>query len=129
VADEVAERGTRAVGVLVGVDKSTVARWGSDLRAWPADALLALADAAPAVATALRGCEPAAAGRADRALADAHATLCVLGEEVAALAADVADGAVTPAEARDGRTKIRTLLAHLRRLDADYAALAAQGER
>lgn len=128
IADEVAERGTRAIGAMVGVDKSTVCRWGSDLRAWPADAMLALAEHAPAVADALHQAQPQP-GSPRHAINEAHATLRVLGEEVAALAQDVADGEVTPREAAAGRRKIRDVMAHLRRLDADYAAIEACASR
>lgn len=129
VADAVADRGTRAVGNVVGADKSTVSRWGSDLHAWPADALLAIAhtDAGvrDALLTGLAG--QAAPVRSSDVMRDTHAAISAMGAEVALLAADVADGDVSQAEAKAGRPKIRELMAMLRKLDADFAAIEKGG--
>lgn len=125
LSDAVADRGTRVVGNLVGADKSTVSRWGSDLRSWPADALLAVAHADDAVRAVL---VEAFSGtplppRTTDAVRDVHATIAALGAEVSLLAGDVADGDVSAREAANGRPKIRELMSLLRKLDADYAAI------
>jgi len=126
VASAVEDRGQRAVGAVVGHAGSTLSRWGADLGAWSASALLALAaddaEVRDVMARALSDGEP------PRRMGDAVRESCgaIAGMSLAAahLATDLADGRIDAAEARARRPEIRALLNSLRQLDAALASTA-----
>ena len=111
----VEDKGTRAVGSLVGHDKSTVARWGADLSAWSAAAVLTLAAHAPQLR---RSITEALCGQDG----SDPATALVMTAE--GMAGELLDGRTTVRDAADRLQRIDAALAQLKALRADYAALA-----
>jgi hypothetical protein len=121
--------GERAVGASIDVARSTLQGWKSDLRSWPADKLLELADAYPevkaSVLDALAG--SAVCGRASDATRDGFGVMVSGNKALGGLATDLADGTLTPAEARARLPELREHLAQVRRLILDAEAVAAVG--
>jgi len=125
-----AERAHTALGESLGCAGTTVSRRGDDLHAWPADDLLALAaqDQAlgEAVVELLTGETPGPAGSSVRAVPHLLGELAWVGEWTQATAAALADGRITPAEARALQALLRAHRPHLAQLDADLTAIAGR---
>jgi hypothetical protein len=123
------DHGQRAVGERIDVARSTLQTWGTDIRSWPADKLLEAADAFPevraALLDALAGATPT--GRSADATRDAFGVMVSGNRTMAALATDLADGSLSPAEARARLPELREHLAQVRRLILDAEAVAACG--
>lgn len=129
VAAAVEDHGTRGIAEMVGAGKSSVARWGDDLGAWSATALLTLAqrddEVRAAVLDLLAGTE--IRGRAGDATRDGFGVLVAGNKALANLSADLADGSLSPAEARARLPELRECIAQLRRLVLDAEAIAGAG--
>lgn len=124
VVAAVEDHGQRAVGHMVGHAGSTLSRWGGDLGAWSASALLALALADDSVRAELLAALADDAQR-PQPRGDAPRTACAAIADMSAmaghLAADLADGRISPHEAAARRPEIRALIEGLRRLDRSLA--------
>lgn len=129
VASAVEDRGQRSVGLIVGHAGSTLSRWGADLSAWSASALLALAAEDAEVRDVLVRSLSADA-EAPRRLGDAVRESCTamatMSEITSHIARDLADGRISDDEARARRPEIRHLIHHLRQLDAAMAVAAGE---
>lgn len=123
------DHGQRVVGDRIDVARSTLQAWGTDIRAWPADKLLESADAFPEVRAAILDAIAGAAphGRSADATRDAFGVMVSGNRALAALATDLADGQLTPAEARAQLPELREHVAQVRRLILDAEAVAACG--
>jgi hypothetical protein len=123
------DNGQRAVGERIDVAKSTLGSWGTDIRSWPGDKLLEAGNAYPevrsAILDALAGATPA--GRSGDATRDAFGVMVSGNRTMASLATDLADGVLSPSEARARLPELREHLAQVRRLILDAEAVAAVG--
>jgi hypothetical protein len=123
------DHGQRAVGDRIDVARSTLQDWGTDIRAWPADKLLEAADAFPevraAILDAIAGTAPH--GRSSEATRDAFGVMVSGNRTMASLATDLADGNLSPTEARARLPELREHVAQVRRLILDAEAVAACG--
>jgi hypothetical protein len=125
----ISDHGQRAVGERIDTARSTLGDWGTDIRNWPADRLLVMADAYPEVRAAIldsiAGTAPI--GRGGDATRDAFGVMVSGNRTMAALATDLADGSLSPAEARARLPELREHLAQVRRLILDAEAVALCG--
>lgn len=123
------DAGVRAVGEVIDVAKSTLGDWRTDIRAWPADKLLELGAAYPEVRRAIDDAMDGAAPRPQpsNATRDAFGVMVSGNKALAGLATDLADGTLSPAEARARLPELREHLAQVRRLILDAEAVANCG--
>ncbi len=130
VAYAVGEIGQRPLGRRLGTSGNTVARWGEDLHAWPADCFLDLALHVPEIKEAigayfdgreLEQGEPIAATRAIFATIEDSAKL------IHEASKDLADGHLDQAEARRLLPILETLHALLGQSAIPNVRAAAHG--
>ena len=118
----------RQLGARLGIAGTTVARRGADLEQWPARDLIELAATHPPLALALvacmRGEDRPETGRPTRAISALLAEMREDGELVATISAALADGRISPAEARDIAGRLRARRDHVDRLLLDLDALS-----
>jgi hypothetical protein len=123
------DNGQRAVGERIDVAKSTLGDWGTDIRSWPGDKLLELSAAFPevgrAVIDALAG--EAQQGRASDATRAGFGAIVSGNTAMAGIATDLADGTLSPREARGRLPALREARRDLDRLILDAEAVAAAG--
>lgn len=121
------DNGQRVVGERIDVAKSTLGDWGTDIRSWPADKLLEAGNCYPEVRAsildAMAGATPS--GRGADATRDAFGVMVSGNKALASLATDLADGVLSPSEARARLPELREHLAQVRRLILDAEAVAA----
>lgn len=120
-----ADHSQTAVGDLLGVAGTTIGRRADDLHAWPADDLLRLAVQSPDIAQAINlylAGDQRPQGQAVRATSGAMGLVQRMGGLVAEIAGDLAGGRISPTEAQDLRTHLRSLIADAQALDDDLRA-------
>ncbi len=126
VAAAVEDAGTRDTAEALGVGKSSVSRWGDDLNAWSAAALLTLAKRNWTVRSAILAMlseAPVTIADPRRATADIATALPTLLAEAQIMATAMADGRVSRAEARTILSALPNLSKQLEQLQTDLAAL------
>jgi hypothetical protein len=118
----------RQLGARLGCAGTTVARRGADLEQWPARDLIELAATCPDLANAIVCClRPpvrAETGRPTRATSALLAEMREDGELITAISAALADGRISPAEAKDIAGRLRARRDHVGRLLLDLDALS-----
>jgi len=126
-ADE--DRGVRAMADLAGMAKSTYHAASADPHRLSLAAVLALAGSLPEIKAALLDALAGTVqvGTPSSATRDAFGVMISGSETLGALASDLADGSLSPAEARARLPGLRTHLSQVRRLILDAEAVAACG--
>lgn len=124
---KIENNGLRVVGEVVGVPKSTLHTWGGDPHHWTLAAGLALAAADAEIRAAILEYIDGTQQRAHPADAtrDAFGVLIAGNKALATLATDLADGTLSPADARATLPELRALQTTLRRLIMDAEAVAS----
>lgn len=123
------DHGRQAVGNSIDTAKSTLGDWGTDLRSWPADKLLDAADAYPEIKRALIDAlaHEAHRGQVQDANRAAFGAIVSSNTVMAGVAKDLADGTLSPSEARARLPDLRQARRDLDRLILDAEAVAACG--
>lgn len=125
--DHVQDVGQRPIGRQLGVAGSTVGRWGVDLDAWPARALLNRARHIPTVKVAVLAYlndQTQERGDAAAAIGNAHRTMESAAKLIGEIAADVSDGRINRQELARIRERAASLREALDRLELDAEAAA-----
>jgi hypothetical protein len=121
-----ADHGQRAIAARIDVARTTLAGWGHDVHAWPADKLLQLAAQFPEIRRAVVDAIDGATTRPSSSDAerDAFVVMADAGRTMAGLAQDLSDRRLTAEEARARLPQLRELQDHLHRLIIDADAVA-----